>query len=191
MSLTLGQGAQVMASVGYYNRIRAAMVREARTVAAQTPTTQLPIGAPTYTPSSTEFAKRKQLAYRIVQNPDGYVNAFLSSFAADSALSLSWFAPINIASSTNANPSVITTAAAHGLSPGHVVEVFDHLVNTNVVGTWELATASGSTLTIPQRANGVGGATGFVMRMETDVTINITMQNVFNAIAGTYAGESA
>lgn len=191
MALTLGQGAQVMASVGYYNRIRAAMVREARTVAAQLPSTQLPIGAPTYTPSTAEFAKRKALAYRVMQNPDGHVNAFLSAYAADSAASLTWFQPVNIASSTNANPSVVTTNIAHGLVPGDVVEIANHLVNLNINGVWTLATASGSTFTVPFPATAAGLATGYVMKMDTDITVNITLQNAFNSIAGTYATESA
>lgn len=191
MALTLAQGSQVMNSPGYYARVRSAMVREARTVAGQLPTTQLPIGGPpTYTPSSTEFAKRKSLAYRIMSNPDGHVNSFLSAVAADSAASLNWFQPVNIASSTNANPSVITTAAAHGLSPGDVVEVFEHLVNTNVNGVWTLATAAGTTLTVPHPGNGAGVATGRVMKMESDIALNVTVQAAFNSIAGTYAGEA-
>jgi hypothetical protein len=129
------------------------------------------------------------LAARILNNPDGWVNAFLSAVAADSAASLAWFQPVNIASSTNANPSVVTTATAHGLAPGDVVEVVGHLVNLNINGVWTLATASGSTLTIPFPATAAGVATGWVMKMESDVTINFTIASAFSNIAGTYTGE--
>jgi hypothetical protein len=180
MALTLGQGAQMVADVGYRDRVRSAMVRWAVTVMAE------PIG----TQTTVVFAKRKTLAIRILTGPDALLTPFLAVVAADPGASLSWFQPTLIASSTNANPSVVTTSSVHGLAVGDVVEVRDHLVNTNIVGVWTLVTVgSTTTFAVPQPANGAGVATGSVMKMETDVNINFTIQNNFNALAGTYTGE--
>ena len=185
MALTLAQGAQMIGSVGYYNRVRSGMVRQARTVMAEA------IGAAPLPTTMTEFAKRKALAYRILTNPDGFVNSFLSAVAADSGASLTWYQPTNIASSTNANPSVVTTNVAHGLVVGDVVEIATHLVNTTINGVWTIATVgSSTTFTVPHPAAGAGVATGWVMKMETDITINFTIGTAFGNIAGTYSGES-
>lgn len=134
--------------------------------------------------------KRKALAYKILTNPNAYIDSFLSMVAADPGASLSWFQPTNIASSTNANPTVVTTAAAHGLVVGDVVEVTGHLVNTLANGVWTLATVgSTTTFTVPGPGNGVGAATGAVMKQESDITVNFTIQNNYNAVAGTYVGD--
>lgn len=180
MALTLGQGAQFIADAGYQSRVRDGMVRTALTVMAET------IGSMT----TTEFAKRKALATRILGSPDAWTQQFVAAVAADAASSLTWFQPTLISSSTNANPTVVTTATAHGLVVGDVVEVASHLVNTNANGTWVLATVgSTTTFTVPAPANGAGVATGFAMKMETDVTINFTIAARFSAVAGTYTGD--
>jgi hypothetical protein len=180
MALTLGQGAQLAANPNYRLRIRFAAVRYAVTVMSEV------IGSNT----STVFAKRKQLAYRTITAPDAVLDGFVSMIAADPGSSLSWYQPVPIASSTNANPSVVTTTGSHGLAAGDVVEVAGHLVNLAIGGAWLLATASGTTLTIPTPANGAGAATGTVMKMLTDIEINFTIQNNWNAVAGTYTGEN-
>jgi hypothetical protein len=180
VALTLGQGAQLIADPGYQARIRSGMVRTALTVMAET------LGSMT----TTEFAKRKQLASRILTSPDSWTQNFVAAVAADAAASLTWFQPVFIASSTNANPSVVTTSSAHGLAVGDVVEVANHAVNTNIAGTWLLATVgSTTTFTVPMAANGAGVATGFAMKQESDVTVNFTIAARFSAIAGTYAGD--
>lgn len=81
---------------------------------------------------------------------------------------------INIASSTNATPIVITTATAHGLTTGDYVVVGAttiHSTNTNANGVWKVgATASATEFEILQidgsntTGNGVGGATGTVTK---------------------------
>lgn len=180
MALTLGQGAQLVADPGYQNRIRSGMVRWSRSVMAEAQ------GGMT----TNEYAKRKQLATRILQNPDSYLPSFVAAVAADSAGSLTWFQPTLITSSTNANPSVVTTATAHGISVGDVVEIRDHLVNTNINGVWTIATVGSTTqFTVPHPANGAGTASGSVMEMESDVTVNFTIQNAFSGIAGTWTGD--
>jgi hypothetical protein len=181
MALTLSQGAQMRADPGYRDRVYSAMTRYAVTVMAEAIGTQ----------TSTVFAKRKALAARILTSPTAWIDPFLAMISSDPGASLTWYSPVSIASSTNANPSVVTTAAVHGLSVGDVVEIQNHLVNTNINGVWTIATVgSTTTFTVPYAANGAGGATGLVMKMETDVTLNFTLQNNWSAMAGTYTGEA-
>lgn len=75
--------------------------------------------------------------------------------------------PINIASSTNASPIVITTSANHGLVAGDYVSIISHTVNTNANGLWKVgAVTSPTVFSILQMdgsnttGNGIGGATG-------------------------------
>jgi hypothetical protein len=181
MALTLSQGAQLRLDPGYQARVYSAMTRHALTVMAEA------IGANT----TTVFAKRKLLATKVLISPNGWIDPFMAMYSSDPGASLNWFQPVNIASSTNANPSVVTTAVAHGLAVGDVVEIQNHLVNTNINGVWTLATVgSSTTFTVPYAANGVGGATGQSMEMDTDITVNFTIQNQWNAMAGTYTGEA-
>lgn len=179
MALTLDQGAKLVADSSFISRIRCAMMRQATTVANEA------MGAQ----STTKWAKRTQLANRVITAPDAWVSMFVAMVASDPGLSLTWYAPINIASSTNANPSVITTAAAHSYSTGDVVEILNHATNTNANGTWVITVLSTTTFSIPQPANGAGTATGTVQKMETDVNLNFTIQNQWNAMAGVLSGE--
>jgi len=69
---------------------------------------------------------------------------------------------LSISSSTNANPIVVTTAAAHNLTTGDTVDIVGHQVNTNANGVNAVTVLSGNTFSIPVAGNGVGGATGTV-----------------------------
>lgn len=179
MALTLSQGAQLRADPGYRERIYSSMMRTALTVMAEA----LNAGGQSAT---TVGPKRKQLATRVLMSPSAYLEQFIAMYSSDPGASLSWFQPINIASSTNANPSVVTTAVAHGLAVGDVVEIQNHLVNTNINGVWTIATVgSTTTFTVPYAASGVGGATGTSMEMDTDVTLNFTIGAQWNAMANT------
>lgn len=180
MAFTLSQGAQVVADTGYQSRVRSGMIRHSVTVMGES------VGSMT----SVVFSKRKQLAARILNSPDAWLPSFLAVVAADPGSSLTWFTPVLISGSTNANPSVVTTSVAHGLVVGDIVEIANHAVNTNINGTWTLATVgSSTTFSVPHPANGAGTASGFAMKMETDSNINFTIQSNFTAIAGTYTGE--
>lgn len=69
--------------------------------------------------------------------------------------------PRAIASSTNASPIEITTAAAHGYSTGDRVTIFGHAVNTNANGSWEITVTGASTFELNNSTgNGIGLATG-------------------------------
>jgi hypothetical protein len=179
MALTLGQGAQLVADTSFNNRVRSVMVRVAVTIELESQGAQ----------STTVWAKRRQLAVQVLTSPDSVVSRFVALVASDPASSLTWFNPVNIASSTNANPSVITTAAAHGYASGDNGEILNHLVNTNVNGTWVMTVLSTTTFSVPQPANGVGGATGTVQKMETDTNLFNTVNNSWNALAGVATGE--
>jgi hypothetical protein len=52
---------------------------------------------------------------------------------------------VNITSSTNATPIVITTAAAHGLMTGDYVTIAAHITNTNANGVWRVGTTPTAT----------------------------------------------
>jgi hypothetical protein len=77
-------------------------------------------------------------------------------------------APRAIASSTNASPIVVTTAAPHGYATGQKIAIIGHLVNTNANGFWEITVTGASTFQLTKNTvtnlissgNGVGGATG-------------------------------
>jgi hypothetical protein len=178
VALTLAQGAQLAADASFTSRVRVAMMRAATTVAGEA-----------QSGSSTRWAKRLQLASRVIDSPDSQLPKFVAMVSSDPGLSLAWFNPVGIASSTPANPVVITTATAHGLTSGDVVEVLNHLVNTAANGTFPATSITATTFSIPQPGNGTGAATGTVQKMETDVNINFTISNQWNALAGVATGE--
>jgi hypothetical protein len=178
MALTLGQGAQLVASTSFNNRIRCAMIKAAMTVSTESKGSLSP----------NAWVKRRQLANRILVSPDAYLGSFVAAVAADPGVSLSWFTPVLITSSTSANPSVITTPV-HGYTSGDVVEITGHLININANGTWVVTVLSTTTFSIPWPGNGTGGATGTAQKMESDVNLNFTVNstvatNAFSAIAG-------
>lgn len=98
-------------------------------------------------------------------------------------------AAVNIASSTNATPIVITTSADHGLTAGDYVSIASHTTNTNANGIWKVGTVSSSTVfQILQidgtntTGNGVGGASGnstkvtnCIVKLASPVTKNIAL----------------
>jgi hypothetical protein len=70
---------------------------------------------------------------------------------------------VNIASSTNASPIVITTSGPHGIADGSNVDVINHQVNTAANGVWQIGYISSTTFQlVGSTGNGVGGATGNV-----------------------------
>jgi hypothetical protein len=183
MALTLSQSAQLVASPGFNARVRAAMLLAAMNVSTET---QGSLG-------NIAWIKRQQLAARITTSPDAYLPAFVGLVAADPGRSLVWYQPILITSSTQANPSVLTTPA-HSLATGDVVEIVGHLVNTSVNGTWPVTVLSATTFSIPQPGIAAGGATGTMQKQIDDTSLNFTVNstaptNVFSAVAGIAHGE--
>ncbi len=179
MALSLGQGAQVVASIGYSNRVRSALVRAALAVSSEAQGTL----------SQNAWLKRRQLATKVLGNPDAYLGSFLAAVAADPNNSLTWFTPVNIASSTGANPIVVTTAVAHNLTTGDIVEIEGHLINTNANGVWSATNITATTFSIPRSGNGTGAATGTCMEMIDDAAIIFTVNSAFSGVAGLLPGE--
>jgi hypothetical protein len=69
--------------------------------------------------------------------------------------------PREIASSTNASPIQITTAAPHGYATGDKISIIGHLVNTAANGSWAVTVTGANTFTLDGSVgNGVGVATG-------------------------------
>lgn len=79
---------------------------------------------------------------------------------------------IAISSSTNATPIVVTVGSTTGIANGDYVMIARHTVNTNAVGVWKVAGVTGTTINLTHAddtnstGNGVGGATGFVVRLD-------------------------
>lgn len=181
MALTLAQGTQFRNDVGYQDRVYSAMTRYALTVSAET------IGSMT----TTVYAKRKAFAYKVLVSPQAWIGPMTAMVASDPGANLVWSQPSVISSSTNANPSVVTTTLAHGIVAGDVIEVLNAVANTAINGVWLIATVgSSTTLTIPGPSNGVAGTIGgTVMKMAPDADINSAILNNWNAMANTYTGE--
>jgi len=131
---------------------------------------------------STQFQKRQQLATAVLANLDGYLPRFLWAVAQNTAIVRG--APVAIASSTNVNPTVITTAAAHGLSTGAVVEISGHTGNTAANGAWTATVILATTFSIPVVGNGVGTASGQVVKMPIDSDIQFQVNAVWDDLAG-------
>lgn len=179
MALTLGQGAQLLTDTSFITRVSGAMLRAAIAVSTE------PQGSFT----SMVWVKRRILSTRIINSPGAVLGSFTASVSADPNSALNWYNPVSIASSTNANPIVVTTSAAHGYTSGDPVEILSHLVNLNANGTWVVTVLTTTTFSIPQPGSGVGGATGTVQKMETDADLVFTVNSVFNAVAGLMPGE--
>lgn len=174
MALTLAQGAQMVADPGFQSRIRDAMVRAALAVSTEVQGSM----------SSNVWQKRRQCAIQIINGPDSKLASFLAAVASDPNNSLSWFAPMEIASSTGADPIVITTTTAHGYVNGDVVEIIGHLVNTQANGVWSVTNLTSTTFSIPTDGNGTGAATGMAMKQIIDSDLVFTVNSVFSAVAG-------
>jgi hypothetical protein len=158
----------------FQSRVQAAMMGAAITIAGEA------VGAQ----NDSTYQMRHQLAVKVLNSPQSLLYQFAWAVASSLTISGDVGAPVSIASSTAVNPAVITTAAAHGLSTGDVVEVSGHLVNTAVNGTFAVTVLSTTTFSVPALGNGAGLATGQVAKQPSDVDINFTVGSYWNDIAG-------
>ena len=61
----------------------------------------------------------------------------------------------------------------------------EHLVNVNANGAWTVtAIGSTTTFTIPAAGSGVGGATGWVVKLPSDAAVQNVVNGVWDDIAG-------
>lgn len=96
---------------------------------------------------------------------------------------------VNISSSTNAAPIVITTSSAHGFAPSDKVVVASHTTNTNANGTWDIQAITSTTITLRgTTGNGVGGAAGTVQSFTTAMVSGMRLGTGSTAAAKTGAG---
>lgn len=85
---------------------------------------------------------------------------------------------VNISSSTNASPIVVTTATNHGLETGDYASIVGHLVNTAANGIWPVTVLSNTTFELDgSTGNGVGAGTGTVQSLSLGVTDMVTDGN--------------
>lgn len=121
----------------------------------------------------------------------------MSSNYAGEASNITFASTVSIASSTDANPIVITTATAHGLVTGETVHIDGHQTNTAANGVWEdVQVLLPTTFSIAATGNGVGGATGTVQNLslgtcqlpsdgdnEDAVSVNVGLEFLSDAAA--------
>lgn len=162
----------------FQQRVRLAMVTAASAVAGEA------VGAM----GSEKYNKRQALARSVLTSPDSHVLRFAYATATNSTVAGGYATPVAIASSTNANPIVVTTAAVHGLAVGDCVVIDGHLVNTNANGGWVAVTVpTTTTFTIAALGNGVGGATGTTRKHPPDADIQFTVNSLWDDLAGVTA----
>lgn len=81
---------------------------------------------------------------------------------------------VNISSSTNASPIVVTTASPHGLQTGDLADIRGHQVNTAANGVRTVTRTGANTFSINgSTGNGVGAGTGTVQPINYGSGYNI------------------
>lgn len=129
-----------------------------------------------------KYSKRQTLAKAVLTQPSGWIEQFALAVFQNPAVTAG--PAVNISSSTNAFPIVVTTAAAHGLATGDTVRIAGHLVNLAAVGTWTVTVLTGTTFSIPVAGVGVGAATGRIVKLPSDSDVQFTVNAVWDDMAG-------
>jgi hypothetical protein len=137
--------------------------------------------------STAVYGKRQTYSLAVLTSPNAHVDRFAWAVASNSTIAAAIASPVAISSSTNANPIVVTTAAAHGYTTGDTVAIVGHLVNTSAVGGWIITVLTTTTFSIPVAGVGVGGATGTVTKQPNDSDIQFTVNSLISDFAGVTA----
>lgn len=174
MASTLITMANLANDAGFRSRVQAAMVTAGINVAAEAVGVQ----------DTAMYQLRHQLAMAVLNNTGAFLDRFAWAAAANVTVAGDVQPPVSIASSTAANPASVTTAAVHGLATGDVIEISSHLVNTVINGTWPVTVTSTTVFTVPVAGNGVGGATGQIVKQPPDADIQFAVNSVWSDIAG-------
>lgn len=132
--------------------------------------------------SDVKYSKRQRLAFDVLNQPTSLLSQFSLGVVQNAAIAMG--STINISSSTNAFPVVVTTAAAHGLSTGNAVRIQDHLTNTAINGWWEITVLTTTTFSVPVVGVGVGAASGRVARLPLDSDVQFTVNSLWDDMAG-------
>lgn len=174
MASTLIGMALLANDAGFQLRVQAAMMTAGINVAAEAVGVQDP----------ATYNTRHQLAVAVLNNPQGYLYRFTWAAAANVTVAGDIGLPVTIASSTAADPSVVTTASVHGLTSGQFAEISGHLVNTAINGTWPVTVLTTTTFSVPVAGNGAGTASGQVLLEPPDADIQFAVNSVWSDIAG-------
>jgi hypothetical protein len=174
MASTLITMANLANDAGFQSRIQAAMVTAGLNVAAEAVAAQ----------DTNTYQLRHQLAMAVLNSPGAFLARFAWAAASNVTVAGDVGPPVSIASSTAANPSVITTASPHGMTTGQFAEISGHLVNTVINGTWPVTVTSTTAFTVPAAGNGAGAATGQVVLQPPDADIQFAVNSAWSDIAG-------
>jgi hypothetical protein len=136
------------------------------------------------------YTKRQTYSLAVLTNPNAHVDRFAWAVAANSTIAAAIGSPVAISSSTAANPSVITTAAAHGFVNGDTVAIVGHAGNTNANGGWIVTNLTSTTFSIPVFGNGAGTGTGTATKQPTDSDIQFTVNSLVSDFAGVTAQDT-
>jgi hypothetical protein len=143
---------------GFRGRIYVAMVAAAVAVAAETQTA-----------GPVVYAKRQALAAGVLGNPLAYLERFAIGAASNSTIGGDVSAPVVVTSSSTANPTVVTTAAVHGMATGDTVQIAGHSTAAPN-GQWVVTVLTTTTYTVPV-PGGAGGVGGTSTRQPSDANI--------------------
>lgn len=174
MASTLIAMANLANDTGFRLRVQAAMVTAGLNVAAEAVGVQ----------DANTYQLRHQLAMAVLNSTGQYLDRFAWAAASNVTVAGDIGPPVSIASSTAANPSVITCASVHGLTSGQFAEISGHLVNTVINGTWPVTVTSTTVFNIPVAGNGTGAATGQVVVQPPDADIQFAVNAAWSDIAG-------
>ena len=174
MAATLNGSALLATDPLFRQRVQAAMVTAALNVAAEA------VGAQ----DAGTYGLRHELAVAVLNSPASYLDRFAWAVAANATVGGDVGPAVSIASSTAANPVVVTSASAHGLAVNDWAEISGHLVNTALNGVWQVSAVSGLTFTVPVAGNGTGGATGVSAKQPPDADIQFAVNSDWSDIAG-------
>ena len=174
MAATLNGTALLANDALFRQRVQAAMVTAALAIAAEA------VGAQ----DAGTYGLRHDLAVQVLNGPASYLDRFAWAVAANSTVCGDVGPAVSIASSTNANPVVVTSASAHGLAVSDWAEITGHAVNTALNGVWQVSAVSGLTFTVPAVGNGIGVATGYSAKQPPDADIQFAVNADWNDIAG-------
>lgn len=162
---------------GFRGRVYVAMVAAAIAVAGEA------VGGM----SSSVYQKRQSLAWAVLTNPLAYLERFVIGAGSNSTIGGDVTAPVAVTSSTAANPSVVTTAAVHGLTTGDTVEIVGHATNTAINGQWGVTVLTTTTFSVPVLGTGAGtGGTMAKQPSDSNIT-NFGPFSQWNKFAGVTA----
>lgn len=174
MAGTLNVSATLANDAGFRLRVQAALATAALNVAAEVQTGE----------DAIVYQKRHALAIAVLSNMGAYLDRFCWAAAVNATIAGEAGSPVSVSSSTAANPSVITTAAAHGYTTGDQVEISGQTVNTAINGTWTATVLTSTTFSVPVLGNAAGTTGGVVVKQPPDADVQFAVNSAWSDFAG-------